>query len=161
MATVKVNPPPNLRIPKEFAAKNDQRSFFEQIITILFQLRQRTGGNVDIIGEASEVVFDFNPVAAGPSDVSAALKESRNIEVTAIDYTTVTNETVICIDSVTITLNAEPDIQELVVIHAANGKVTIDGNGKTINGETDALIRDDFTTWDVLYITELDSWIII
>jgi hypothetical protein len=46
---VKVNPPPQLRIPSQFIRDNETREYVRQIETILFQLWQRTGGESDII----------------------------------------------------------------------------------------------------------------
>ncbi|MCZ6897643.1 MAG: hypothetical protein O7D95_02890 [Betaproteobacteria bacterium] len=47
-----VNPPPTIRIPKQFLEDPETRSFFEQLRTIQFQLWQRTGGGTDSV-EAS------------------------------------------------------------------------------------------------------------
>ena len=85
----------------------------------------------------------------------------RDFSVQSSDYTTLGSEVVICTDKMEITLNATPDDQELVIIHAANGVVLIEGNGNTINNETSAVIRRNFTTWDLLYGVEIGGWIII
>lgn len=84
-----------------------------------------------------------------------------DVVVTAVDLTTIGDQIIVATDKLTVKLNAEPQDRELVKIHANNGRVYIDANGKTINGELDAIIRRNFTTWDILYIVELDSWIII
>jgi len=84
-----------------------------------------------------------------------------NVVVTAVDLATIGDQIIVATDKLTVTLNATPQDRELVKIHANNGRVDIDANGKTINGESDAIIRRNFTTWDILYIVELDSWIII
>ena len=46
-----VNPPPFLNIPKDFLANKEQRAFFQQQNTILFQLWQKLGGASDPISE--------------------------------------------------------------------------------------------------------------
>lgn len=46
---VKVNPPPQLRMPSQFLRDNETREYVRQLETILFQLWQRTGGDSDII----------------------------------------------------------------------------------------------------------------
>lgn len=51
----KVNPPPQLRIPKEFQNNIEIRNFFEQQQTILFQLWQKTGGASDNIANSFEL----------------------------------------------------------------------------------------------------------
>jgi len=80
---------------------------------------------------------------------------------TSADYTTVGDQIVVCLSAITITLNDEPEDQELVRIIVTNGRVNIDANGKTINGELDAIIRRDNTTWDIMYILETDEWRVI
>ena len=45
----KVNPPPQLDLPKEFLASRPIRDYMRQIEVILFQLWQRVGGDTDII----------------------------------------------------------------------------------------------------------------
>ena len=86
---------------------------------------------------------------------------TRPVTITAVDYTTSESEIVICTDKVTITLNDAPEDQEVAVIHAANGVVTIDGNSRTINGETAAVIRRQFTTWDIIFVLERNEWVVI
>ena len=46
-----VNPPPFLNIPREFLANKEQRAFFQQQNTILFQLWQKLGGASDPIAD--------------------------------------------------------------------------------------------------------------
>lgn len=54
--SVKVNPPPFLRLPPEFLRDRFTRAFVEQQNTILFQLWERMGGNNDIVSD----VQNFN-----------------------------------------------------------------------------------------------------
>lgn len=51
----KVNPPPQLRIPRAFQNDIEVRSFFEQQQTILFQLWQKTGGSSDSVAASFEL----------------------------------------------------------------------------------------------------------
>lgn len=85
----------------------------------------------------------------------------RSVSVQSADYTTSESELVICTDKITVTLNSKPDDQELVSIQASNGVVIVDANGNTINGETDAVIRRNYTTWDLIFLVEIKGWIII
>lgn len=85
----------------------------------------------------------------------------RHASAQAADYTTSNSEIVICTNPITITLNPTPEDQEFVSIQSTNGTVTIEGNGNTINDEDNAIIRRDFTTWDLIYIVDIDGWIII
>ena len=56
----KVNPPPHLKIPKDFFEKKDKRTYFQQIEFILFQLWTKTGGGADTVETGNE----FNPLTA-------------------------------------------------------------------------------------------------
>ena len=54
--STQVNPPPQLKIPAEFAKDPSQFAYFRQMNTILFQLWNRTGGAVDeIANEANSL----------------------------------------------------------------------------------------------------------
>ena len=56
-----VNPPPQLRIPDEFASNRQQFAFFRQINTILFQLWNRTGGATDeIANQANSATLNLS-----------------------------------------------------------------------------------------------------
>ena len=85
----------------------------------------------------------------------------RSVSVQSADYTTSESEIVICTAKMIVTLNSNPDDQELVSIQASNGVVIVDANGNTINGETDAVIRRNYTTWDLIFLVEIKGWIII
>ncbi len=55
---IEVNPPPLLTIPRKFLEDREVRAFIEQQNTIIFQLWNRTGGNVDSISEGTEGVAE-------------------------------------------------------------------------------------------------------
>lgn len=52
---VAVNPPPQLRMPKQFFDNPDLRGYFERQETILFQLYNRTGGNNDLVNSLEQI----------------------------------------------------------------------------------------------------------
>jgi hypothetical protein len=55
-----VNPPPQLRIPRQFMQDRETLTFFDQQRTILFQLWSKLGGNTDPLAElknSNEQVF--------------------------------------------------------------------------------------------------------
>jgi hypothetical protein len=55
-----VNPPPQLRIPRQFMQDRETIAFFDQQRTILFQLWSKLGGNTDPLAElknSNEQVF--------------------------------------------------------------------------------------------------------
>lgn len=47
--TSPVNPPPFLRIPDALLKDRETRDYLQQLETIVFQLRQRSGGDVDLL----------------------------------------------------------------------------------------------------------------
>jgi hypothetical protein len=49
--TVRVNPPPFLRLPPEFLKDKQTKAFIEQQNQIIFQLYQKLGGNTDPIAD--------------------------------------------------------------------------------------------------------------
>jgi hypothetical protein len=55
---IQVNPPPLLTIPRKFLEDREVRAFIEQQNTIIFQLWNRTGANVDFVSEGAEGVAE-------------------------------------------------------------------------------------------------------
>lgn len=66
---IKVNPPPQINIPRKFFADPELRSFFEQQQTILFQLWNRTGGSIDNITPLVETSTLGNAITLDPAHV--------------------------------------------------------------------------------------------
>lgn len=92
----------------------------------------------------------------------SAFEQLKNdIAIVSLDHEAVANQTVICTASITVLLPPEPDDQERVRIQGTRGKVIIDGNGHNTNGETDTIMRRNYTAWDFMFIAELDEWIIV
>jgi hypothetical protein len=93
------------------------------------------------------------------------LPSKPDVKVTGIDYVTIGDQTVICNDALTVTLNAEPKDREQLKVIISNGDVTVNGNGKLINKLTDVTIifKNLVTTatLDIIYILETDEWFII
>lgn len=50
-----VNPPPHIKIPKEFLDSPALRPYFQQINNLLFQLWKRTGGSTDAVDELQAI----------------------------------------------------------------------------------------------------------
>lgn len=105
----------------------------------------------------SELGFGDDPVVVVDESI-------RNVVSTAVDYTTVGSDIVKCTASLTITLNATPDDQEMATISITNGNVKIDGNGKNIDADTDVTIAfadiQQPAVVDCLYLADFDEWII-
>ena len=84
---------------------------------------------------------------------------------TATSLTTSETQTIICTAAVTITLNANPDDQEIATVVIQNGDVTIEGNGRNVMGDTDVTViflnLQSDATLDLKYILETNEWVAI
>ena len=59
----KVNPPPQLKIPRAFLEDGETREYHRQLQIILFQLYRKTGGNTDPISQiGNEGIRNFSSV---------------------------------------------------------------------------------------------------
>jgi hypothetical protein len=143
-------------MPREFAEQPRIRGYFEQLQTIIFQLWQRTGGEVDLINESNQDNVEFSNIVG----VDFVEDNLLHVAVVDADYETRLSQIVVCTVPLTVTLNTEPDEQERVTIHAMAGKVVVDGNGITINGNATATMTRPYTTWDLIYILEQNEWVI-
>jgi hypothetical protein len=156
----KVNPPPQLRIPRAFQNDIEVRSFFEQQQTILFQLWQKVGGGNDNFDELESQLNEFDELEAiyGQS-------QNSNVSVQTSNYTTLGSEIVVCDSAITVTLNDTPDDRETVTVKIRNGDVVIDGNGRDLDGESSiTFVAEDLQgqpTVDIIYLLETDDWIIV
>lgn len=74
-------------------------------------------------------------------------------------YTT-TESGIIVTDGYDITLNDKPKAHERVYIKTKQS-ITINGNGKTIDGETSISSGVDYTCLLLVYVIESDEWLII
>lgn len=156
----KVNPPPQLRIPKEFLANTEIRSFFEQQQTILFQLWQKLGGGSDNFDDIESQFSEFDEL-----DTIYGQDKKPNVSTQTSNYTTLGSEIVVCDSSITVTLNDTPDDREMVTVKIRNGDVVINGNGRYLDGESSiTFIAEDLQgqpTVDIIYLLETDDWIIV
>jgi hypothetical protein len=85
------------------------------------------------------------------------------VTVESAAYTTAGSITVIATSNITVTLNASPDTGETVTIKRATtaGTVTIDGNGKNIDGASTHTLILNYESRNILYVTETDEWLIV
>lgn len=85
--------------------------------------------------------------------------------VTAVDHTTIGNQTVICTAEVTISLTESPNDKDVVRVKQRNTKITISGNGRNIEGNSELRIRKRNTSTKtglaLIYSKELDEWFVI
>ncbi len=83
------------------------------------------------------------------------------IVVTAVNVTATGNTTIICTDKLTVILATTPLDKDLVKVKQTNGNVTINGNGKNIDGDSSVIMRRNFTGLDMVYSSVLGAWSIV
>tara|TARA_R110002020_G_scaffold121837_1_gene276884 strand:- start:86 stop:571 length:486 start_codon:yes stop_codon:yes gene_type:complete len=160
--TNRVNPPKQVILPLEIQQNLPLKKAFDDAYYIMFQMWKRMGGGDDWVDDNRSIGYEFDDLT---SLVNSLLPNKPDIKATDIDYTTIGDQTIICNDALTVTLNAEPKDREQVKVIISNGDVTVDGNGKLINKLSDATIifKNLVTTaaLDIVYILELDEWFIV
>lgn len=169
----RVNPPPTLRRPPSLAKDQAADAYLRQLEWILFQLWERTGGGDDIIDDSANQNVDTDALYGlfaqldeleqelNPENNMQGISQPQEVVVASANHTTVGNETVICTTGVTVTLNATPDDLERVNIKRTADQIVIDGNGKQIDGHDTITVIRQYTTLDLIYTVETDSWSII
>lgn len=77
------------------------------------------------------------------------------------DYTTSGSEILLPSNTLTITLNETPINQERVTIKNIGGVVTINGNGRNIDGSQTLIVDKLYDAPTITYIESKDQWYII
>jgi len=125
--SIRVNPPPQVRIPRQFQQDRELRTFFEQNREILFQLWTRTGGSLDLVAGQQLIV-------------------ATSADYTVTDYSTLV---VVEADTVPVTIRlpaiASNTVGQTVSVLAldATNDITVLPNGATINGEAIVIMDQD------------------
>jgi hypothetical protein len=95
------------------------------------------------------------------NDISTTLHNTTT-NITSGTHTTSGNETLICTVPCVITLNANPEDEQTVIIKRLNGLVTILGNGKKIDViYDDGTIETDNTALLFFYSAAINEWCIL
>jgi hypothetical protein len=158
----RVNPPKQVVLPIEVQQNLPLKKAFNDAYLIMFQMWKRLGGGADWVDENRTTGYEFDDLAGL---IKSLLPNKPDIKVTAVDYTSIGDQTIICTDALTVTLNAEPRDREIVKVIISSGDVTVSGNGKLINKDTDQVVifNNLVTTGalDIIYILEVNEWFII
>lgn len=138
---VKVNPVPELRTPRAFLQDKEVRSFIEQQNTIIFQLRNRTGGNDDAIDESQQNITSSSSRTSRNSAKinSLELKEFEIISTTT-DLTTEEFQIIICKNITPIMITLDPQAIENDEVHIKRRGESIEVIG-SIDGFTNKTIN--------------------
>lgn len=133
---VKVNPPPALKIPKQFFNDPELRTFFEQQRVILFQLWNRTGGPSDSVSATEEALTSTGSrVSRNAARINSLEKKDFDIFIVTANFTTERNQIILCqnTSAITVTLDLNAIEEDEVHIKRTNAVVTVSGS---IDGET-------------------------
>lgn len=185
MTGIKVNPPPQIRLPAAFAKDKGISTYFRHLDRMLLQLWTRTGGGNDLvdeiqIGELYEPgieTVDIDSLQDVPDEslVHDLLERVEGLEaridqpstdnlVELIDigtsvtvFTTTGSQVIICNNTgaLTITLNTLPDDGERLTIIRRDASVSLVG---TLNGSTPTALPSKFDILDVYFTLSAGEW---
>jgi len=123
---------------------------------------------------ALQDIFDSIEIIEGRLDVVEARLDAVELRltllegtfvVTGVNFTTTGNQTVVVTADVTISLTLNPVNKDLVRIKQRGTRVTIDGNGRNVEGESSVILRRRKTALKsgvgFIYSSELDEWFAI
>ena len=135
----RVNPPPNIKIPKQFLVDRETRAYFEKKDFIMFQVWKRLGGGDDHINNLQNL--EITEASAGSQALDAiqyleqiedAIPSDRPVDfysaIKTSSYTAVNGDFIEAQNNAIITLDPEADIDDQIMI--ANG----DGSTITVKG---------------------------
>jgi len=149
--SVKVNPPPQVKIPAKFFNDPELRSFFERLDTILFQLWNRTGGSTDLIATTEEGLTSAGSrVARNAARLHALEKIDFDIEIIITDFTSSRNQIIICQNAVpiTVTLDSNAIEEDEVHIKRTDASITVIGS---IDGKTQKIINIKYYSMHLVF----------
>ena len=144
--SVKVNPPPQIRIPDKFFSDPELRSFFEQQQQILFQLWNRTGGNTDAVAGKKVTIIVSESVTLDNTAYGALIVVEADTAAVVITLPTPTENEL-----------GEPI--EIVINDATFNTAIIPASGGTIIGQSDLAMNRQFQSYPLTAISTT-AWII-
>ena len=144
--SVKVNPPPALRIPEQFFNDPDTRAFFEQQREILFQLWNRTGGNNDAVAGKKVTIIVSGSITLDNTAYGALIVVEADTEAVVITLPIPTEDEL-----------GEPI--EIVINNATFNTTIVPASGGTIIGQSDLAMNRQFQSYPLTAIS-ITEWII-
>ena len=148
---VRVNPPPQTRIPDQFFNDPELRKFFEDWRTILFQLWNRTGGSTDAIDDTEQALTSGSSRQyRNSAKINSLEKLGFDVEIITADFTTSQNQIVICRNTTPITVTLDPNAIEEDIVHIKrmDAKITVIG---AIDGDTNKVINVKYFSQNLVF----------
>ena len=179
---VRVNRAPHNLVPQKWAFDHEIGPFIREILNQLFQLRTRTGGDEDAVSaQQTKELYPWAGVSFSDSDssiLSALFQTVREttaipqfiIPVKQVPFFSVTanhtcygDEIVEAKSNITVYLNSSPNETEQITVkrNTTAGTVTIDGNGKNIDGFATIALATNYTSMTMFYSANSNEWIVI
>lgn len=141
--SVKVNPPPQLKIPGIFLSDPDVRAFFERQRTILFQLWQRTGGNFDSVSSKQIVVITSNDLIL--DTFGSLIVVEADTAAVSVTLPQITSETV-------------GETVDIAIIDATFDTTVFASAGDTVFGDTSVIMNQQYMSIQYTSVSE-NAWI--
>jgi len=145
-----------LKVPPEVRDKVgfETDRFLNDLLFSLFQLRQVStsdgGTGPSEPGNTTNNSFSFN----GAAEATKVIPTTETTNVTMVDYQFVNAK-----NSITVTFPQYPVENSFVIVRNGDGsKITLDGNGKNINGSSSGVLRRATTTIEFFYFIDDDEW---
>lgn len=137
-----VNPIPTI-LQKPDAFKKDRQisEWSNQLETILFQLRQRTGGDTDIVDDSQQnITSTSSRVSRNAARINSIELKEFEIVQTSVDLTTEEFQIIICKNTspITVTLDTQAVENDEVHIKRRDQSITVVGS---IDGFTNKIIN--------------------
>ena len=165
---VKVDP--RIRpIPKAFMKDPEIRRYFEEDQRWEHDITNRTGGGTDEIANAAvreTYPWDYSDSSASDnvalqslfSSLIPEVKQWRAVTVTS-DYTALDHDFINAKSGTTVKFPKYPSEGTAITIRNGDGtQIKLDGNGKTLNGESSGIISRKGTAIDFYYFIDTDEW---
>jgi len=133
---------------------NDGQASLRFIQFLEGQFKDSTGLQTDVDNNTNSITSNALNIAINTAAIGSLIVVTSN-------YSQVLNQRILCNAPVTVTLNVAPANDEKVYIKRLSGAVTINGNGKTIDGSATLVLNVAFSSVYLVYSSLLGAWFII
>lgn len=163
------NRTPYNQLPDEWAFHPEKGPFWRDILDQLRQLRDRTGGDQDTVTNITiresypwpQEAIDYEEgqeIAALYSGIPQDIPNFRAVTVTSA-YTALPFDFINAKLSAKIKFPAQPEENSVIIIRNGDGTtISLDGNGKNINGEKTGRLLRKGTAIHFHYFIDTDEW---
>lgn len=162
-----INRTPYNSIPEEWAFHPTIGPFIRDILEMLRQTRDRTGGDTDVISSATiregypwqTPSTEDNSAAALYSRVDRSVDGFRALTVSGGEYTAVNKDFINAKRGCKVFFPAQPEENAVIIIRNGDGTlINLDGNNKNINGSKKGYLRRKGTAIHFHYFIDTDEW---